>query len=77
MAPSACSRADGAVIALEDTAPKERELHRGIGSRQLGMIAIGGAIGTGCSSRAAARFRRPDREAPCWPTRSWAWRSIA
>jgi len=36
-----------AVIALEDTAPKERELHRGIGSRQLGMIAIGGAIGTG------------------------------
>jgi len=33
-----------AVIALEDTAPKERELHRGIGSRQLGMIAIGGAI---------------------------------
>jgi len=28
-------------------APAERELHRGIGSRQLGMIAIGGAIGTG------------------------------
>ena len=37
-----------AVIASEDaTAPAERELHRGIGSRQLGMIAIGGAIGTG------------------------------
>jgi lysine-specific permease len=36
-----------AVITAEDTAPGERELHRGIGSRQLGMIAIGGAIGTG------------------------------
>jgi amino acid permease len=27
--------------------PPTRELHRGIGSRQLSMIAIGGAIGTG------------------------------
>jgi lysine-specific permease len=36
-----------AVIAVDEAAPGERELHRGIGSRQLGMIAIGGAIGTG------------------------------
>ncbi len=36
-----------AVIAVDEAAPGGRELHRGIGSRQLGMIAIGGAIGTG------------------------------
>jgi lysine-specific permease len=36
-----------AVIHADDAAPRETELHRGIGSRQLGMIAIGGAIGTG------------------------------
>jgi amino acid permease len=35
------------VIAADEAAPREAELHRGIGSRQLGMIAIGGAIGTG------------------------------
>src|SRR5450755_3690646 len=29
------------------TASEARELHRGIGTRQLSMIAIGGAIGTG------------------------------
>ena len=29
------------------TSPETRELHRGIGTRQLSMIAIGGAIGTG------------------------------
>ncbi len=36
-----------AVIAVDAAPPAARELHRGIGSRQLGMIAIGGAIGTG------------------------------
>ena len=36
-----------AVITADEAAPRETELHRGIGSRQLGMIAIGGAIGTG------------------------------
>jgi len=36
-----------AVVTSIDAAPAEQELHRGIGSRQLGMIAIGGAIGTG------------------------------
>jgi amino acid permease len=37
-----------AVITPEDASvPAEQELHRGIGSRQLSMIAIGGAIGTG------------------------------
>jgi len=29
------------------TSCETRELHRGIGTRQLSMIAIGGAIGTG------------------------------
>src|SRR5258705_2599602 len=29
------------------TSSETRELHRGIGTRQLSMIAIGGAIGTG------------------------------
>src|ERR1700691_3519412 len=29
------------------TSTETRELHRGIGTRQLSMIAIGGAIGTG------------------------------
>ena len=36
-----------AVITADEAAPGQTELHRGIGSRQLGMIAIGGAIGTG------------------------------
>ena len=36
-----------AAVIAADAAPRETELHRGIGSRQLGMIAIGGAIGTG------------------------------
>jgi len=56
---------------------ESRHLERSIGSRQLTMIAIGGAIGTGLFLPAARRFPRRDPAVQCSPTRSWPWRCIA
>ena len=59
------------------TTSETRDLKRAIGSRQLSMIAIGGAIGTGLFFASGRPSRKPAREAPCWLTRSWVWQCTA
>ena len=59
------------------TSTEPHELRRGIGTRQLSMIAIGGAIGTGLFFASGGPSRKPDRAARCWRTRPWGWRFIA
>ena len=55
-------------FALPDEAVHE-DFHRGLKERHIQMIAIGGAIGVGCSSARRRRSSRPVRLC-CWLTRS-------
>jgi len=59
------------------TASETRELERGIGTRQLAMIAIGGAIGTGLFFAAVERLPKPALAVRCWRMPPWAWLFIA
>ena len=59
------------------TSNETRHLERGIGTRQLSMIAIGGAIGTGLFFASGGMIAKPARAARCWPMPPWASRFTA